>query len=86
MNRRPPGLMLSKCLTGFLQHKTAEGLSPNTLYSYERMLKKWLEYRGDDARIEEVTTQSIRAYLAWLRTEYIPERKSGEKRNCSDLG
>ena len=76
MNRRPPGLLLSKCIVGFLQYKTAEGLSPNTIASYERMLNKWLDYRGD-ALIEDVTTQSIRAYLAWLRTEYKPQRKSG---------
>ena len=33
MNRRPPGLQLSKALQGFLQYKTAEGLSPRTIAS-----------------------------------------------------
>ena len=31
MNRRSPGFSLSKAITGFLQHKAAEALSPTTL-------------------------------------------------------
>ena len=33
MNRRPLGLKLEKAVLGFLQFKTAEGLSSNTLLS-----------------------------------------------------
>ena len=40
MNRRPSGsLLLSKAITGFLQYKAAEGLSPSTLRSYEQDLE-----------------------------------------------
>jgi len=31
MNRRPSGLKLDKAIPGFLQFKSAEGLSPRTL-------------------------------------------------------
>ena len=57
MNRRPPGLLLSKCITGFLQYKTAEGLSPNTLDSntldsYGRILDNWsLDNRNRRTRL-----------------------------------
>jgi len=47
MNRRSPGLSLSKAVTGFLYYKTAEGLSPTILDSYRRILDKWLAYVGD---------------------------------------
>jgi hypothetical protein len=42
MNRRPSGsLLLSRAISGFLQYKAAEGLSPSTLQSYQRDLKLW---------------------------------------------
>jgi integrase/recombinase XerD len=48
MNRRPTGsLSLARAITGFLQYKAAEGLSPDTLQSCQRDLKLWLEYAGD---------------------------------------
>ena len=77
MNRRPPGLLLSTCIDGFLQYKVAEGLSPNTLYCNRRMLRQWLGYIGD-IKISEVGSQDISAYLAWLRTEYTPSRWNGD--------
>ena len=47
MNRRPLGLKLEKAIWGFLQFKTAEALNPNTLISYECVLKLWLSHVGD---------------------------------------
>jgi len=73
MNRRPPGLKLSKAISGFVQHKTAAGLAPTTIQGYERDLKKWAMHIGD-VDIGDVTTQDVRDYLAWLRTEYKPQR------------
>jgi len=77
MNRRPSGLQLSKALVGFLQYKAAEGLSSTTLISYEGHLKLWMSYAGDVVEINEVTAQDLRAYLAWLRTDYKPRRLTG---------
>lgn len=76
MNRRPTGLQLSKALQGFLQYKTAEGLSSRTIDSYERDLKFWIETRGDH-EIHQVTTQQVRDYLTYLRTDYEPRRITG---------
>ena len=73
MNRRPPGLKLSKAISGFVQHKTAAGLASTTIQGYERDLKKWVTHIGD-VDIDDVTTQDVRNYLAWLRTEYKPHR------------
>ena len=76
MNRRSPGLQLSKALVGFLQYKAAEGLSPNTLRNYKDHLTRWLDYAGD-IEIGQVTSQDLRAYLAWLRTDHKPRRLAG---------
>lgn len=76
MNRRSSGLKLSKALVGFLQYKAAEGLSPHTLVSYEAHLKLWIEHNGD-VEVDQVTAQNLRAFLAWLRTEYKPRRLAG---------
>jgi len=76
MNRRPPGLKLSKAISGFVQHKTAAGLAATTIQGYERDLKKWVTHIGD-VDIGDVTAQDVRDYLAWLRTEYKLHRLSG---------
>jgi integrase/recombinase XerD len=76
MNRRPPGLSLSKALVGFENHKAAEGLSPRTLVSYMQHLRVLLEYAGD-RDVSQLTKQDLRAFLAWLRTGYRPRRFNG---------
>ncbi len=82
MNRRPSGLKLGKAITGFLQFKSAEGLSPRTLVSYEYDLKLWMQH-GGDVEVGQVTSQEIRAYLAWLRTDYKPRRWNGSEHPLS---
>ncbi len=54
MKRRPPGLIISKAIPGFINYKSAEGLSPNTIYSYQRDLNQWLTYQ-EDVDISKVT-------------------------------
>ena len=50
MNQRPTGLNVTKAMTGFLQYKSAEGLSLVTVTGYEHDLKLWIEYQGMSAR------------------------------------
>ena len=65
MNRKPSGsLTLSKAIEGFLNYKTAEGLSPRTIDSHERLLKKWVEHVGDK-EIGSITSQEIRVTPSW---------------------
>jgi len=70
-------LPLSKAIAGFLQYKAAEGLSPNTLQSYQRDLKLWLEYAGD-ILLHKITTSLLQDYFVWLRTDYQPRRIMGD--------
>ena len=73
MNRRPPGLLISKAVEGFGQFKQAEGLSPRTVDGYSRDLGKWLAYQGDSV-LSRVTAVQLRGYLTYLKTEYQPKR------------
>ena len=77
MNRRPPGLKLIKALNGYLHYKTAEGLSPRTIDSYERHLKFWIEYQGD-IDVSQVSSKDLRNYMTYMRTEYVPRRITGK--------
>jgi hypothetical protein len=81
MNRRPSGFYSSKAFLGFEQRE-AEGLSPNTLINYRQHLRLFLEF-GGDADESQVTTQDIRAFLAWLCIEYRPKQLSGDQRPSS---
>jgi integrase/recombinase XerD len=76
MNHRPQGLIISKAVTGFLQFKVAEGLSVRTTDSYRRILEQWLE-RQKDVEVSSITTQQLRDYLNYMRTDYVPKRITG---------
>ena len=79
MNRGTMGLSVSKAIVGFLQYKAAEGLSPNTLTSYEHHLSLLAEHL-QDPDVSQVTSQHVTVFLAWLQTDYEPHRFSGSKR------
>ena len=68
--------MSPKAIIGFLQYKSAEGLSPVTVSGYDRDLKLWIEYQGD-MDVAAVETTHILAYLNYLRTDYVPRRITG---------
>lgn len=76
MNRRPPVPKLSQASVGFQQHKAAEALSPRTLQGYEQHLKNFLAHVGD-LEVSQFKSADIRGYLAWLRTDYQPQRLTG---------
>ena len=76
MKRRPPGLKTEMCFQGFLQFKTAEGLSPRTIASYRHDLYLWLELQGD-FDVSRITSQDLRAYLVYMLNEYTPRRITG---------
>ena len=84
MNQRPQGLQVSKVMTGFLQYKQAEGLSPATVFNYERDLKLRLKYLGD-MDVGLITSTHLLNFVNYLRTEYVPRRIVGDNdRKLSD--
>jgi len=75
-------LLLRKAITGFLNYKTAEGLSDSSIDSYRRILDHWADYVGDRS-IAQLTDHDINSYLVFMRTEYVPRRWSGDTRALS---
>jgi integrase/recombinase XerD len=67
---------MPRAVSGFLQYREAEGLSPSTLEVYRDHLARWVEHVGE-ANVSRVTSQQIRAFLIWLRTDYKPRRLTG---------
>src|SRR5512140_3500505 len=80
MNRRPSGLSVAKALSGFLQYKGAEGISPRTMVAYEHDLKLWIEHAGN-LDVEEVRSEHILSFLSYLRTDYVPRGIAGDNAN-----
>ena len=78
MNHRPSGSMsISKAIVGFVNHKYAEGLTKQSIDSYERILNRWIDHMGNKY-VDDISKEDIRMYLSWLRTDYQPIRFSGE--------
>ena len=83
MNRRPlNSLPLQKAITGFVNYKTAEGLSDRSVDSYRRILERWAEFAGNK-NVAQFTDHDINSYLVYMRTEYVPSRWSRDTRNLS---
>jgi integrase/recombinase XerD len=77
MNHSPlSSFSLNQAITGFLIYKSAEGLTPRSIDSYQRILEKWCDYHGDST-LNSITSQDILQYLNWLRQDYQPKRLSG---------
>jgi len=92
MNRNPSNsfshrspsnsLPLLTAITGFVNYKTAQGLSQRSVDSYKRILDQWAEY-GGNRKIAQITDSEINKYLVYMRTEYVPRRFSGNTRALS---
>lgn len=85
MNRNPSNsLPLLTAITGFVNYKTAEGLSQRSVDSYERILDQWAENAGNK-KIAQITNSEVNKYLVYMRTEYVPRRFSGNTRAVSKI-
>ncbi|HLO28010.1 MAG TPA: tyrosine-type recombinase/integrase [Anaerolineales bacterium] len=79
-NRSPSNsLPLRKAIIGFLNFKTAEGLSQRSVASYQRILEQWADY-AEDKKVSQFTDHDINSYLVYMRTEYVPRRFGGDTR------
>lgn len=82
--RRSPSnsLPLLTAITGFVNYKTAQGLSQRYVDSYKRILEQWAGYAGNK-KVSQFTDRDINAYLVYMRTEYVPRRFGGSTRVLS---
>lgn len=83
MNRSSSSsLVLTKALIGFLNYKTAEGLTPSSVDSYRVILQHWVEFTGD-IQLKHLSSDKVGEYLLYLRNEYIPQRFGGDTRRLA---
>ncbi|MGB8984458.1 MAG: tyrosine-type recombinase/integrase, partial [Anaerolineales bacterium] len=75
-------LPLRAAITGFLNFKTAAGLSERSVASYRRILEQWADYAGDK-KVHQFSDHEINAYMVYMRTEYVPRRFGGDTRGLS---
>jgi hypothetical protein len=65
MNRRPlNSLPLGKAITGFVNYKTAGGLSDRSVDSYKRILEHWEELAGNK-NVAQFTDHDTNSYLSY---------------------
>ena len=80
MNHRSSGsIPVSRAITGFVNYKTAEGLTIRSVDVYKRVLEQWVDHAGDN-EVGQISHNDISNYLLYLRTEYVPQRFSGDTR------
>ena len=70
---------LSKAIQGFLLHKSAEGLSPRTLETYQARLNLLASFL-DDPDVASITSDNLRQVFHYLRHDYIPPRWNGDQK------
>lgn len=76
-------MILSKAAEGFLLEKVAAGRSAKTTEQYRYVLDRFKTFVGD-VDVEGLSADDVRHFLACLRTDYEPQRFSGDTRPVSD--
>src|SRR4051794_32070249 len=88
-SRRSPrakGGALSRCVDLWLADGHAAGWSPRTVASRRDMLTKfswWLSQEAIPERLEAITAETIRFFLAYLRDDLAGSRWGGEAPNAA---
>lgn len=70
-------MQLSDALKGFVFSKVADGRSPHTVNGYKYFLGMMRDYLHDP-HVTDIRLSDLRAFMAWLQTDYKPKRKSGD--------
>lgn len=75
-------MRLSQAIQGFLLFKQGEGLSRNTINTYQLHLR-YLEAYCNDMEVSEVTSTDILRFLKHMRTKHEPKRWNGSTKPLS---
>ncbi|MBN1667012.1 MAG: tyrosine-type recombinase/integrase [Anaerolineales bacterium] len=76
-------MKLSQATQIYLTSRIASGYSDKTLAYYRSYLNRWVRHLGDP-ELESVTHADLVAFMAWLRTEYVPHRLNGDSSPLSN--
>lgn len=66
-------MLFSSAIQGFILSKQIEGLSENTLTTYQYHLNHFCEWLRD-IEVEEITPDNIKGFFYYLKTDYTPVR------------
>jgi integrase/recombinase XerD len=70
---RDVSYLLLEAIDIFIRAKTAEGLRPGTIKGYHDIFRYFRQWLNDDTTIiKEITSDKIRQYINYLRTERTP--------------
>jgi integrase/recombinase XerD len=67
---------LTKAIDGYMIGALADGFSPLTLEVYKSALLTLAKYIGDK-EIDTITTEDLKGFMSFLRSDYIPRRGNG---------
>ena len=76
-------MKLSEVIEGFDLEWTSSGKSFETIRVYKLHLQNLINYL-DDPEIKDVTPTDLRQFMAYLRTEHVPNRLNGDPSPYSD--
>ena len=86
MNQQPTGLNVTEAITGFLQYKSAEGLSPVIVSGFDRDLKLWIKYQGIGSCRSGINTYpgvpELFAHGLCSTPHHKQKRKEAFSKNC----
>ena len=71
-------MKLSTALDGFFLSMAADGYSRNTIDVYQWGLGILCNYL-DDPIVEKISPNNMIQFMAWVQTEYIPDRKNKDR-------
>lgn len=71
-------MKLSEAIKGYVLNCQASGLSQNTININQLRLRQFCDYL-DDPELELITPDQVIRFYAYMQTEYVPQRKSGDK-------
>ncbi len=75
--------LLLPLIRAFLLARTADNYSQSTIEQYRWALERLADYLQNPP-IDQITTETLRAWLAWMRTEYKPTRPNKSPKPLSD--
>ncbi len=71
-------MQITEALEGFRLYLQASTYAQSTIYGYMVFLTRLSEQLGP-VEVENITTQQLVRFMAWLQTEYRPQRVTGDQ-------
>ena len=69
-------MKMTTAIEDYALSSTIEGLSPQTISVYKFALGVFARHIGD-LEVEDITTDDVKKFLGYLRTDYKPNRPTG---------